>query len=365
MSKQKEVRTSRSLETRVLNDGTTLAGYIAVFDSPSEDMGYTEILSPGCFTRSLQSGSDVVALINHDDNAPVGRTSAGTLQLTQDDKGLAYTIQLPNTTRANDMKESIQRGDLKGCSFGFICTKEEWDDKTITRTITDVDLIEVSVGVTFPAYPDTSSQLRNLPASMPREIRKLVEHRADTPKTKRVDGEDLTADCFLIVGDKDKTATWKLPVKFSDEAKTKNHIRNALARIDQVSGVSADDLKAAKEKLAALAKKYDIGQQENKSADDADDVEPNTYGCECDCDQCTDDNCMECSNPDCDDPNCLLNERSLSQQRALKVDQCTCMCPQCRSGSCGICSAEPQCEGAEHNSFSDWYDTVKRELDLD
>ena len=40
-------------------------------------------------------------------------------------------------------------------------------------------------------------------------------------KTKRVAGEDLPASAFLIVGDSQDTSTWKLPVKFSDDAKTK------------------------------------------------------------------------------------------------------------------------------------------------
>jgi hypothetical protein len=140
-------------------------------------MGYTEILAPGCFSRSLASAADVVALINHDDNAPVGRTSAGTLQLAEDDKGLGYTLSLPNTTRASDLKESVKRGDLTGCSFGFLCNSDTWDAKTYTRTIQDVELIEVSVGVTFPAYTDTTSQLRSLPDSTPIEIRKNLESR--------------------------------------------------------------------------------------------------------------------------------------------------------------------------------------------
>lgn len=192
--KKRESRTLRSQELRVSGDGNTLTGYIAVFNSPSEDLGYTEILAPGCFTRSLASGSDVVALINHDDNAPVGRSSANTLQLAEDDKGLAYTVTLPNTTRASDLKESVQRGDLTGCSFGFICNVDEWDAKTCTRTIRDVELIEVSVGVTFPAYTDTSSQLRSLPDSTPIEIRKKLESR-DTSGCTCQCAQCLDGDC--------------------------------------------------------------------------------------------------------------------------------------------------------------------------
>jgi hypothetical protein len=83
------------------------------------------------------------------------------------------------------------------------------------------------------------------------------EHRRKT-NTKKVDGENLTADCFLIVGDPEKTDTWHLPWKFSDEDKTKSHLRDALARFDQVEGLSAEEKKAAHAKLVTLCKEHDI-----------------------------------------------------------------------------------------------------------
>jgi hypothetical protein len=132
---------------------------------------------------------------------------------------------------------------------------------------------------------------------MPVEMRSRIEQRAKK-KTKRVDDEDLTADCFLIVGDPNKTDTWHLPWKFSTDEKTKSHLRDALARFDQVEGVDKDKLDKAWSKLADLCKQYGIDTSESKSA------------------------------------------------RAM-TDQCTCICPQCRAGSCGICSADPQCDGAE------------------
>jgi hypothetical protein len=93
-------------------------------------------------------------------------------------------------------------------------------------------------------------------------------HRTnDEPKTKRVDGEDLTSDCFLIVGDKDDTSTWKLPWKFSTDEKTKSHLRNALARFNQLKDVSQEDKDTAWNKLVKLCKQYDIevSDEENKS----------------------------------------------------------------------------------------------------
>jgi hypothetical protein len=88
----------------------------------------------------------------------------------------------------------------------------------------------------------------------------------DKTKTKRVAGEDLTSDAFLIVGDKDRTETWKLPVKFSSDVKTKRHIRNALARISQVKGISEAQREAARKKLHSLASQHgiDVAEEQKK-----------------------------------------------------------------------------------------------------
>jgi len=184
-----ETRQFVTSELRFEQDGT-LTGYIARFNSPSKDLGFIETLAPGCFYRSLTTGNDIVALINHDSNAPIGRTSNGTLQLREDNSGLAYSITLPNTSRANDLRELVKSGVVSGCSFGFIADDDTWGTNSAgypTRTINACTLREVSVGVTFPAYNQTSSKLRALPESMPAEIRSMLD--ADT------DDMDTDTDC--------------------------------------------------------------------------------------------------------------------------------------------------------------------------
>ena len=94
-------------------------------------------------------------------------------------------------------------------------------------------------------------------------IMELVKEK----KTKRVDGADLTADCFAHVGDPDDPETWKLPIKFpGDDEKTKSHIRNALARFEQTEGMSADEKKKAKRKILAAAKEHGIDVSETDKA---------------------------------------------------------------------------------------------------
>jgi hypothetical protein len=82
--------------------------------------------------------------------------------------------------------------------------------------------------------------------------------RKSDAQTKRVAGEDLTSDCFAYVGDKEDTSTWKLPIKFSTDEKTKRHIRNALARFDQTKGIPEAEKESVKAKILAAAKKHGI-----------------------------------------------------------------------------------------------------------
>ena len=76
---------------------------------------------------------------------------------------MAVEIDLPDTSDGRDVRELLKRGDIDGMSFGFIVTREEWDETSDppTRTIHSVILREVSV-VSEPAYGDTSIALRGL-----------------------------------------------------------------------------------------------------------------------------------------------------------------------------------------------------------
>jgi ATP-dependent Clp protease, protease subunit len=81
---------------------------------------------------------------------------------------------------------------------------------------------------------------------------------ASTSRTKRVDGENLTAECFLWVGDPEKTETWALPWRFSSEEKTESHLRDALARFDQEEKIPASEKPAVHARLVKLCKEHGI-----------------------------------------------------------------------------------------------------------
>lgn len=116
--------------------------------------------------------TDVRALLNHDPNFVLGRTTAGTLTLREDDNGLAYEIDLPDTQAARDLAVSIERGDITQSSWGFTLRIDDngegqvWkrEDGKDIRTITHVRQVFDVSPVTFPANPDTSVAKRSFDA---------------------------------------------------------------------------------------------------------------------------------------------------------------------------------------------------------
>lgn len=142
-------------------EGKHLEGYAAVFDKPTEIMGFREVVKPGAFTNTLKD-ADVRALVNHDGNMILGRSKAGTLRMTEDASGLKVSIDLPDTTTGRDIAESVKRGDIDGMSFAFRTIKDSWrkEDGHDLRELEQVELHDVSV-VTYPAYADTSVAVRS------------------------------------------------------------------------------------------------------------------------------------------------------------------------------------------------------------
>lgn len=144
--------------------GRTLTGYAAVFGTETRMGSFTERIAPGAFSKSLASGRDILALLDHRADVLLGRTASGTLKLTEDAKGLAFELRLPDTQAGRDLVALAERGDLGGMSFGFIAEDEEWNGNT--RELRQVDLREVSVIQAFPAYSETEISLRNKPAEL-------------------------------------------------------------------------------------------------------------------------------------------------------------------------------------------------------
>lgn len=158
----------RAFKVEVRKDAgcTKISGTAVVFNQLSENLGgFRELISPSAFDDCDMS--DVRCLFNHDENHILGRTVSKTLRITRDDSGLHFECDVPDTTLARDLSVSMDRGDVDQCSFSFTVPSggAEWKDGdtagSITRTVKKISrLFDVSV-VTYPAYPQTSANIRS------------------------------------------------------------------------------------------------------------------------------------------------------------------------------------------------------------
>lgn len=155
------MKEKRLVEIRALEeDGMTVEGYAAVFDSVT-DLGWMkEVIDRNAFDNADMS--DIVMKYNHEDSVlPMARTRGGSLQFDVDDHGLKIRANLPNTTVNKDIFTLIKEGVLSKMSFAFTVANEEYDYDTDTRRILAFDKIfDVSV-VDVPAYDTTEIYARS------------------------------------------------------------------------------------------------------------------------------------------------------------------------------------------------------------
>lgn len=156
----------RGASAEIRAKGRRLEGYAATFAS-SADIGgrFVETIAPGAFSGSLRSRADVLALVDHDPGRVLARTRSGTLRLSEDSRGLAFDLDLPDTQVGRDVLALAERGDLGGMSFGFTALDEQRDGNR--RELRAVQLHEISVVLAWPAYDGTVIQARSLSLSTP------------------------------------------------------------------------------------------------------------------------------------------------------------------------------------------------------
>jgi HK97 family phage prohead protease len=191
------------METRA--DGGTspkLVGHASVFDQETTILGlWREKVARGAFAKTIKE-QDIRALFNHDPNVVLGRKSAGTLDLSEDAKGLATVIRPPDNEWGRPVVDAIKRGDVSGMSISFRIVRQEWrfpDEAERaagvlpSRTILEAKLYDVGP-VTFPAFEQTSISARSgdggAVLDVPDEARRLLAAQG---------GASLTPEARAIV----------------------------------------------------------------------------------------------------------------------------------------------------------------------
>jgi HK97 family phage prohead protease len=182
-------------EVRAEGDGPEkkhIVGHAAVFDAwttlyESSSYLWREVVRAGAFRNAIAEQQDVRSLFNHDANYVLGRTIAGTLELSEDDTGLLTDTDPPDSQTIRDLVlVPIGRKDVSQMSFAFrvrrspetkiteaegvtviesggerVTVRREGNRFIEERELLDVDLFDTSP-VTFPAYEETQVALRSV-----------------------------------------------------------------------------------------------------------------------------------------------------------------------------------------------------------
>ncbi len=208
MSKKKQLNTTyepRSMKTEHRafeneNGQKSIEGYALLFNHNSRmiwdwfDGEFVERILPGALDEVLARNKlDVIMTTNHNYEKVIARTLSGTLKLEIDERGLKYKIdEVPNISYAQDLYESIKRGDTFESSFTFKVSPddEDWselEDGTKLRTIKKISDLKEVAPVTFAAYSNTDVAVRNYKIAFPDS----VDHKEGTLGADDNDGTQV------------------------------------------------------------------------------------------------------------------------------------------------------------------------------
>lgn len=182
---KREIRALQASGTEVDTSGDCFRfqGYAAVYNEPSEDMGFREFIAPDGFVSILATNPDVRMLgMNHDANHVMARTLPDTLRLSSDSRGLAYEAKARKTPYSEEIAAGVADGNIDSMSYGFGGAVSDWDESDpscIVRTIRSFGALYDISPVAWPAFTQTSIGLRTGHLT-DMELRSLID--ADRPR---------------------------------------------------------------------------------------------------------------------------------------------------------------------------------------
>lgn len=174
------------MNIEVRNDSVVISGYVNAVERWSKPLKanlrgtmqrFIEKIKAGVFKNALKRNDDVKVLLNHNHDRELASTKDGTAILEEDNIGLRAEVTITDP----EVVEKARNHKLVGWSFGFYSNSDEVaQEATIaTRTVTDMDLVEVSIldDTKSPAYDGTSIETRSDDGAI-MEIRENTEEEA-------------------------------------------------------------------------------------------------------------------------------------------------------------------------------------------
>ena len=204
--KQLEIRNLGHLEVRADENSRKIEGCAIVFNQPSVDMGFREVIESTAISQDLIDNSDIYLNFNHDDDRILGRWNKGhgSLNIELRENGVWFSIDAPKTDLGDEVLEYLKRGDVDKCSFCFWMDPDDeeaetwtYEDGVALRTIHKIaGLHDVSI-VWEPAYDTTQVSARSLEKL--NELRAKQEEdkekKEDEPKKCESKSEDEPKKC--------------------------------------------------------------------------------------------------------------------------------------------------------------------------
>lgn len=170
------------MKIEVRNDSVIITGYVNAVERWSKPLRmnlrgvmqrFIERIKAGTFRTALKRNDNVKVLLNHNPDRELANTKDGTAILEEDNIGLRAEVTITDP----EVVEKARNHKLVGWSFGFYSNSDEVAQEATmaTRTVTDMDLVEVSIldDTKSPAYYGTSIETRNEEGT-PLEIRENI-----------------------------------------------------------------------------------------------------------------------------------------------------------------------------------------------
>jgi len=107
-------------------DEAMLRGLVVPYNQPSQS-AVPVIFRPGCFDTTFKR--DLRLTINFSGELILGRETAHTLHLIEEDDALYFENFTPNTSWATDLLVSIDRGDIRGSSTAYVPLEQHIENR--------------------------------------------------------------------------------------------------------------------------------------------------------------------------------------------------------------------------------------------
>lgn len=149
------------------NDGLTLEGYAAVFNSPtvinSWEGHFEEVMARGAFKKTISERTPVLGF-EHGKHPLIGSLPIGSIKsLREDDHGLYVSARLHDNWLVEPVRDAIREQSISGMSFRFSVVKDQWQTRNgdiPLRTVSELKCPELGP-VVYAAYLATSVSVRS------------------------------------------------------------------------------------------------------------------------------------------------------------------------------------------------------------